>query len=129
MIITIRTNDKELSVNTMAETKTETAGYPEVIATLMGAMESYCTTFMEGLNAQEIDGLHDYMSTIFSLFIEKNFPGNSDFGLSDAAVVYAQDQIIMQAAEKGIPVAEAINMYNKQAEDYFVEKKNAGKMS
>ena len=129
MIMTIRTNEKEISVQTMAETKNETGAYPEVIASLLAAMQAYCETFKEGLSQAEIDGLHDYMSSAFSLFMEQNFPGNTDFGLSDAAVIYAQDQIIEQAAKKGIPLADAIKLYNKQAADYFVEKKNAGKMS
>lgn len=129
MIITIKTNDEELSVVATKEHDNETGTYPEVISSLLEAMQAYCETFKKGLSEAEIDGLHDYMSAAFSLFMEQNFPGNSDFGLSDAAIIYAQDMIIADSMKKGIPVAEAIKAFNSKAEKHFLEKKNAGKMS
>lgn len=129
MIITIKTNNEELSVVATKEHENETGTYPEVIATLMEAMEAYCETFKKGLTEDEVHGLHDYMNSAFSLFMEKNFPGDSEFGLSDAAVIYAQDQIIADAMERNIPVMEAIKEFNHKAENYFLEKKNAGKVS
>ena len=129
MLITIKTTDKELETSLMLDNNEKDACYPEVVSSLMGAMEAYCSKILENVSDKEKQEVHDYMSAVFSVFMQMNFPDTVDFGLSDAAVIMAQDQIIEQALKDGVPVEEAVAKYNQKAADYYKERKHAEKVS
>lgn len=129
MIIKIETTNEELTTRADATMEGEVGGYPEVTAALMGALDAYCSRFLEGSEEGEIRAVHDYMSAVFSNFMLKHFPDTTEFGLSDAAIIKAQDDIIKSAVERDISVEEAVEEYNRLAEEYCEDKRNAGKMS
>lgn len=129
MLIKIKTTDKDLEANMEPTIENEMCGYVEVVDTLVGALDAYCNTFLESLDEGEIQAVHDYMSAVFSKFMLKCFPDTTDFGLSDAAMIMAQDQLIEEAAKEDVPLEEVIARYNERAQEYYKGMKYAGKMS
>ena len=128
IIIETEGNSVMLGVENLEESEKGTL--PDVIAPLMGGVEAMCFAVLEDAEEAEIQELHDYMTGVFSLFMEKVFPGRAEFGLSDAALIKAQDDIIKQAIADGKSIEDAVADYNKKADEYYAEvKAHAGKMS
>ena len=67
------------------------------------------------------------MDSCFAIALKNIFPGidPAEFDLSDAAIVYAQDQIINKALDEGKTWEEVKNEYENLAVEYI----NARKMS
>lgn len=78
-------------------------------------------------NEEDVADVYDALVYIFNACLSKLFPDIKPlaFELSDAGVLYAMDQIINEAHEKGITFDEAIAEYEKKAGEYV----NARKMS
>ena len=129
MKLIITENSGEIRVKAIATEENETVTLPDATAYIMSALHGMCATTLEGAEEDEIQELHDYMTGVFSLFMERVFPGRAEFGLSDAALIKAQDEIITEALKSGKSVAEAVEEYNKKADDYYKEIKDAGKLS
>lgn len=119
----------EVLVETMATEEDEVVTLPDAVAYCLSGIHGMCNAVLEHAEEPEIQELHDYMTGVFSLFMERVFPGRAEFGLSDAALIKAQDDIIKEAMKSGKSVEEAVAEYNKAADDYFKEHKNAGKLS
>ena len=99
-----------------------------VIAFCMSFLESTCKTYVNEY-PDTAEDLYDSLDYFFYKFMERTFPDIQprDFDLSDAAVLYAQDQIIKRAEKKGITFEEALKQYEDKAKEYV--KKNARMMS
>ena len=119
----------EILVEAVAPAENEVITLPDAVAYCLSGIHGMCNTVLKDAEEPEIQELHDYMTGVFSLFMERVFPGRAEFGLSDAALIKAQDDIIKEAMKNGKSVEEAIAEYNKAADDYFKEQKNAGKLS
>lgn len=102
----------------------------DVTMTFDGAV-SFCLAFLESSVKQylkdkpeDAEGLYDTIDALFFKFMERAFPDIQprDFDLSDAGLLYAQDQIIKRAAKKGITYEEALAEYEKKAKKYVNER-------
>ena len=71
-----------------------------------------------GEDQEEVDKLHDYMTYAFTSIIERQFPSDEEFGLTEAALFKAQNEILEESMETGKPIDEVIERYNKSAEEY-----------
>lgn len=130
MKLIITTEGNDVLTDAIATEENEEITLPDAVAALLSSMDSLCRSVIDMAEEAEIQELHDYMTGVFSLFIERIFPGRSEFGLSDAALIKAQDDIIKQAIAEGKSVEEAVKAYNDTADAYIQEiKGNAGKMS
>ncbi len=67
---------------------------------------------------EELAKLHDYLTYAFTSIIERNFNDEDEFGLTEAAVFKAQNEILEESIESGKPIDEVIERYNKSAEEY-----------
>lgn len=122
-------NAGEVLVEAIATAENEEIKLPDAIAFFLSGMHGMCAAILEVAEEAEIQELHDYMTGVFSLFMERVFPGRAEFGLSDAALIKAQDDILADAIKNGKSVEDAIADYNQQADNYYKEMKDAGKMS
>ena len=66
-----------------------------------------------------------FQAFLLDLFPEFNISEEDKFSLSDAALIKAQDDIINEAYKEGITFKEALEKYEKEAEEYI----NARQMS
>lgn len=129
MKLIITEDNGEVLVDAITTAEDEQITLPEAVACFMSGLHGMCNAVLEQADEAEIQELHDYMTGVFSLFIERVFPGRAEFGLSDAALIKAQDDIIIEALKSGKSVEEAVQEYNLKADTYFKEQKDAGKLS
>ena len=73
---------------------------------------------------EELDKIHDYLTYAFTSIIERNFNDEDEFGLTEAAVFKAQNEILEESMETGKPIDEVIERYNKDAQEYVEERKH-----
>lgn len=94
-----------------------------VIAFCMSFMESSCKDYLKAY-PDDAEDLYDSMDYLFYKFMERTFPDIQprDFDLSDAGLLYAQDQIIKRADKKGITFEEALKEYEDKAKEYVSKK-------
>ena len=93
-------------------------------------MEATSSEIKKGLNNDEKEMLAMQMEELFGRCFYKIFPEfmpeeGEEFNLCDAAIIKAQDDIIIEAEKKGITFQEALQHYNEKAREYV----NARKMS
>ena len=74
-----------------------------------------------------LNQLHDEMTYLFTGAVSKVFPGESKFTFTDAAVFMAQDQLMDEALDTGVPIEKLIEKYNIKAEKYVKEQKEKAK--
>ena len=93
------------------------------IAFCMSFMESACKDYLKN-RPDDKEHLYDVLDTLFYKFMERAFPEVQprDFELSDAGLLYAQDQIIEEALQKNISYEEALRNYEAKAKEYVKEK-------
>lgn len=99
-----------------------------IIAFCLAFMDAACKDYLKAHEGEE-EYLYDTMDVLFYRFMEKVFPDTQprEFDLSDAGLLYAQDMIIQEAAEKGMTYEEALKHYEEKAKAYV--NKNARMMS
>lgn len=99
-----------------------------VIAFCMSTMEAACKDYLEAY-PDDGEDLYDSIDALFYRFMERSFPEIQprEFDLSDAGLLYAQDKIIHEAAEKGMTYEEALKHYEEEAKAYVM--KNSGVLS
>lgn len=122
MQITINYDKKELSVDIQSDEKVT---YEVLLNALLGAF-AHCTTKLLEETSMEDEAIEDLCFSLEDVFehilYDEVFPQlkslRSEFELSDAAVLKAQDEIISEAAERGISYKEALDEYNEKAEEY-----------
>lgn len=131
----ILTVGEDLSLKANKTTPDEEITFDLIFSTLLSAIASYSKLHLEAvksevgledLEAYEND-LYDRMDSCFAIALKNIFPGidPAEFDLSDAAIVYAQDQIINKALDEGKTWEEVKNEYENLAVEYI----NARKMS
>lgn len=127
LIITEKAN--EILLEALATYENERITLPDTFAYMLSAMHGMCNNVLKDAEEPEIQELHDYMTGVFSLFMERVFPGRAEFGLSDAALIKAQDDIITEALKSGKTVEEAVAEYNAAAANHVKELKDVRKLS
>ncbi len=77
-----------------------------------------------GDDPEQLDQMYDYLAGVCDQLLTRTFPDiqPAGFGLSDAAVLYAEDQIIKRAAKKRITFEEALAEYEQKARDYVAKR-------
>lgn len=120
MIISIET-EKDI-VKGIHFDSAEPVTYDDVLAILFCVLENLTADLIE---AEKMDddaklSLYEHFTAIFEKFLDRLFPdiAPAPFDLSDAAVLYAQDQIIKRAEKKGISFDEALKQYEDKAKAY-----------
>ena len=103
--------------------------FPEVYARLMAAMEGSVNSFLNNVEVPNKErfreSLFDILDTGFGNFLYKVFPevNPGEFDLTDAAIVYAQDQIISKAEAEGKTYKEMLEEYEAMADAYIDDKR------
>ncbi len=103
--------------------------FPEVYARLMAAMEGSVNAFLNNVEVPNKErfreSLFDILDTGFGNFLYKVFPevNPGEFDLTDAAIVYAQDQIISKAEAEGKTYKEMLEEYEAMADAYIDDKR------
>lgn len=131
----ILTVGDDLSFKANKTTPDEEITFDLVFSTLLSALASYSKLHLDAvkseltpddMEAYEND-LYDRMDSCFTHALKNIFPGidPAEFDLSDAAIVYAQDQIINKALEEGKTWEEVKEQYENLAVEYI----NARKVS
>lgn len=107
----------------------EAATFPAVYSRLMAAMDGTINSFLKTVPASDKDAfrahLYDILEIGFGNFLKKIFPeiNDDEFDLTDAAIVYAQDQIIRKAEAEGKSYREMLKEYEALADSYVEEKR------
>ena len=70
-------------------------------------------------DVEQINNLHDYTSYSLSSVMERCFPESEDFSFTDAALYKAQNDLIEESMEKGVPLEDLIQQYNEEAKSYL----------
>ena len=128
----ILTVGDDLSFKANKTTPDEEITFDLVFSTLLSALASYsklhldavkCELTPDDMEAYEND-LYDRMDSCFTHALKNIFPNidPAEFDLSDAAIVYAQDMMIKEAAEEGISYQEALERYEQKAKDYIIQR-------
>ena len=120
-------SDKDKVTNVAFENADDgQACYENVTAIIFCVLENFTKQVINALgdNQEEIDGLWDYVAGACDQLCIRCFPkpSESSFELSDAALIYAEDQIIKRAEKKGISFEEALQQYEEKARKYVAEK-------
>ena len=98
------------------------ASYENLTAILFCIIENFTAQVIKE-NQDEINDIWDYVAGACDRLCIKLFPEpDSKFELSDAAILYAEDQIIKRAEKKGITYEEALAEYEKKAQSYVAKK-------
>lgn len=103
--------------------------FPEVYGRLMAALEGIVNTFIDSVPATDGQAFKEHLfNTLdggFANFLYKVFPDidPGEFDLSDAAIVYAQDQIINKAEAEGKSYKEMLQEYEALADAYVASKR------
>lgn len=101
----------------------------DLIAIFFAVLENSTKQVIDDADQDTKEYLYDLYDGIFYTFMEKVFPDIQprDFDLSDAAILYAQDQIIKRAEKKGMTFDEALEWYENKAKEHILasERKRA----
>lgn len=135
MKIIIESNEKnELKVS-ISDVKEESNGFDDVFAMLMQTLDGYAQKWM-GIIAADRDQevlleQYDVFCALFEKFLSNVFPEvlPADFALGDAAILKATDDIVADAAKRGITFDDALKEYREKAEAYVKEKKGVRPLS
>lgn len=102
--------------------------FNDLVAVLFSIIQESTERFMAQFDQLEDpkaakERLYDLFDGLFYRFMEDTFPDVQprDFDLSDAAVLYAQDQIIKRAEKKGCTYEEALKWYEDKAKQHILE--------
>ena len=107
----------------------EDATFDQVFMRLMVALESVTTHMLDNIEVPDPkafrEHMYDMIDDSFGKLLKKCFPeiDVSQFDLTAAAVVYAQDQIIQKAEAEGKTYEEMLDEYNDLANKYINEKR------
>ena len=118
----------EATVNVDFEYEPEEKGeitFPEIFSRMVSAMEGVLSTTSEKMPEDLKQQFFDNLDMIFTNLLYKVFPDidPTEFDLSDAAIVYAQDQIIQKAEKEGKTYNEMLKEYEDLAEKYIEERR------
>lgn len=104
------------------EVKTESElDYSEALGLCIDGFEALIAHGVSQLS-EDIDAinhLHDYISYALTSVIGRVFPEEEQFSFTDAAIYKAQNDLLEESMEQGVPIEELIQKYNDQAEDYI----------
>lgn len=95
------------------------------IAVLFSAMDGATREMLKDASQEVQDYTYEHFNAIFDLFLRNVFPEPPEgyFELSDAALLYAQDKLIADMEKKGITFKEALDNYEKKAQNYLKHKR------
>lgn len=114
-------HDRVTSVNVEGAEDGQTS-FENVMAIIFCVVENITKSIIES-NPDDRDAIWDYVSGACDQLCYRCFPEtDTGFELSDAAILYAEDQIIKRAEKKGISYEEALAEYEKKAQKYVAER-------
>lgn len=95
------------------------------IAVLFSAMDGATREVLKDASQEVHDFTYEHFNAVFDLFLRNVFPEPPEgyFELSDAALLYAQDKLIAEMEKKGVTFKEALDSYEKKAQDYLKHKR------
>lgn len=95
------------------------------IAVLFSAMDGATREVLKDASQEVHDFTYEHFNALFDLFLRNVFPEPPEgyFELSDAALLYAQDKLIADMEKKGITFKEALDNYEKKAQNYLKHKR------
>ena len=102
--------------------------YGEALGLCIDGLEALLSHGVSNLKHREgaVSELHDYMTYSLTSILGRVFPDDEEFTLTDAAIYKAQNELLEQSMNEGVPIAELIAGYNKKANQYLEKvKKNS----
>lgn len=100
--------------------------YDDLVSIFLLLLESITKQFVSEtkIGKEGKEYLYDMLDTLFYTFMKRTFPDVQprDFDLTDAALIFAQDQIIEQADKDGISFQQAVKKYETKARKYVKQK-------
>lgn len=122
MRIIIEADTDKVTSIAIEEAEEGQATYENLTAILFCIIENFTKQVLDE-HPDDMNDLWDYVAGACDRLCIKLFPEpDSKFELSDAAIIYAEDQIIKRAEKKGISFEEALAQYEKKAQDYVAKK-------
>lgn len=123
MKIIIHAGEDGVNKVTFEDVKTEDkVTYDDLLAVFLSVLESATQQLLKETDADKEDRehLYDVLDSLFFAFMLRTFPDIQprDFDFSDAAMLYAQDQIIEEAEKEGLTFEEAMEKYEARAKAY-----------
>ena len=113
--------DKVTSI-AIEEAEEGQATYENLTAILFCIIENFTKQVLDE-HPDDMNEIWDYVAGACDRLCIKLFPEpDSKFELSDAAIIYAEDQIIKRAEKKGISFEEALAQYEEKAQKYVAER-------
>ena len=98
----------------------------KALAMLLTAVDASVKQVLPQLDEEDKSACYDYVIGLLDRMLANLFPdytAESEFDMTDAAIVYAQDQIINEAFEKGITLEEALKLYEDKAQEYIAKRR------
>ena len=114
--------DHDRVTNVNIEDADGQATFENVMAIIFCVVENIIKNTVDA-NPDDYNEIWDYVSGACDQLCLRCFPeSEGSFDLSDAAILYAEDQIIKRAEKKGISYEEALAQYEKRAQEYVAKK-------
>lgn len=98
----------------------------DAVSMLCGALDATVRQVLPSLETEELSKLYDDLAEVLDHLLTTLFPEFNElneFDMTDAAIVYAQDQIINDAHKKGITLQEALQRYENKAQEYIAKRR------
>lgn len=122
MRIIIEADPEKVTGIAIEEAEEGQATYENLTAILFCIIENYTKQVLEAA-PDDHDAIWDYVAGACDNLCIRLFPApENGFELSDAAIIYAEDQIIKRAEKKGISFEEALAQYEKKAQEYVAKR-------
>ena len=126
MKIIIKTENDKVTDLKFENTKDKEATYENISAVLFCILENLTLQVKDSIEDEA--ALHEfsrYLCGACDQLCYRCFPedfSESEFELSDAAMLYAEDMIIQMAEKKGMTFEEALKEYEDKAKAYVAER-------
>lgn len=132
MQITInRFNDESVSIDFNPAPGEEYPSFDDTLHILFTALDGVLHKFLDHKELRKNDlfreHVYDQIDYLCDALLTNVFPEikPNEFDMTPAAIVYAQDMMIKEAAEEGITYQEALDRYEKRAKEYIAQREKS----
>ena len=123
-----RFNDESVTIDFKPAVGEEYPTFEETLHMMFSALDGILHRFLDDKkirkNWEFREHIYDQLDYLFDALLTNVFPEikPNEFDMTPAAIVYAQDMMIKEAAEEGISYQEALERYEQKAKDYIIHR-------
>lgn len=127
-IIINRFKDESVSIDFKPAPGEEYPSFDDTIHMIFTALDGILHRFLDDKafrkNWEFREHVYDQIDYLCDALLTNVFPEiePNEFDLTPAAIVYAQDMLIKEAADEGITYKEALAKYEKKAKEYIIHR-------